>query len=202
MLKNFFSVFTKNGKNEYSHTIFSPDGKLAVEINLSRGKIFYSLTRSEKSLVKKSELGLDLAGETPFGDDLSLVREQTKHVNEKWETIWGEEREITNQYTETAFYFAEQGTTARIFTIRVRVFNNGIGFRYELPVQPKYRQVAVVDEKTEFNIDPNSQAWQIPAYQFDRYEYNYEKTLALYFYTNGFVDCLYRAAGIKFRGDL
>ena len=91
--------------------------------------------------------------------------------------LWGEDRYIENNYNETAFYLAEKSGSKRIFTVRFRVFDTGVAFRYEIPPQPKFSQIAIQDELTEFNFDLNSIVWKIPAYQPDRYEYNYEKDI-------------------------
>ena len=62
-----------------------------------------------------------------------------------------------------------------MMTVRFRVFNDGVAFRYEIPPQPRFQRLIIADELTEFNVDPNGSAWRIPAYQPDRYEYNYER---------------------------
>lgn len=179
MLERVFQVFNRifsGGKTEFYREVTSLNGRLLLSVELKRGKIFYELKKDEKILVKKSELAMVIVGESAMDESLALVREQTRAFDEKWETIYGEQREIENKCREIAFYLAEQGGDRRLITLRFRLFDEGMAFRYELPVQPKYRQVVVSEERTEFNIDINSNVWQIPAFQFDRYEYNYEKT--------------------------
>ena len=88
----------------------------------------------------------------------------------------GEAREIKNNYRELALYISETVDRKRLFTLRFRVFSDGVAFRYEIPPQPKFRQISIKDELTEFSLDLNTIAWKIPAYQPDRYEYNYERT--------------------------
>ena len=104
-----------------------------------------------------------------------IVRIQNKNVNEAWSTIVGEQRVIQNNYSESAFYLSETVENGRMFTVRFRVFDDGIAFRYEIPPQPRFQRLIISDELTEFNVDANSNAWRIPAYQPDRYEYNYER---------------------------
>ena len=115
-------------------------------------------------------------GEKPLGENLKLIRTQRKKHQEIVELPWGENRYIENNYVESAYYFAEKKYPNRIFTLRVRVFNNAVAFRYEIPPQPKFSQITIKDEITEFNIPLNTVAWKIPAYQPDRYEYSYEKS--------------------------
>ena len=170
-------------RKEFKQEIISPDGRTKYNFYLNSGKIFYNVVRDNKPVINKSTLGFTLFGEEPLGNNLKLIRAQHKKHSETVEMQWGEDRYIDNTYHETAFYLAETTNTQRIFTVRVRVFNYGIAFRYEIPPQPKFQRITVKDELTEFNLDLNTIAWYIPAYQPDRYEYNYEKT-TVYSLTN------------------
>ena len=160
---------------EYTDQIISPDGRTVLEVVLKNGQIFYSISTGGKVLVRPSRLSINLRGEDPLGNGLMLVREVDRTHDETWETKWGEERYIVNKYNEQALYLSESGGKKRLFTLRFRVFNEGVAFRYEIPPQPEFQRLIVQDEVTEFNIDNNSYAWHIPAYQPDRYEYNYTR---------------------------
>ena len=162
-------------KTEAERTILSPDSHISCQFFLKNDHIYYSVKKDEKPIIHPSSLGLDIVGEAPFMN-LKLIRAVTSRHQETIELPWGEDRYIDNTYTEAAFYLSESKPLGRIFTIRFRIFNNAVSFRYEIPPQPKFSEIVIKDEKTEFNIDLNSVAWQIPAYQPDRYEYNYEKT--------------------------
>ena len=163
-------------KEEVEHDIVSPNGHLKCHLSLKSGQLFYSVYKNDKLIISPSRLGFLICGEEPLSSNFKLVREQKIKHNETIELPWGEDRFIDNTYNESAFYVAEKSTEARIMTVRFRVFDSGVAFRYEIPPQPKFSQITVKDELTEFNIDLNSLAWKIPAYQPDRYEYNYEKT--------------------------
>lgn len=165
------------GKDEAEREIISPDGRLVCNFMLKNGQIFYTVTKDNKSIIRKSRLGFLICGEEPLGKNLKLIREQIRRKDEFFEMPWGEDRYIKNNYTETAFYFTESKEPRRIFTLRFRVFDSGVAFRYEIPPQPKFQRITISDELTEFNLDLNTTAWKIPAYQPDRYEYNYEKTV-------------------------
>ena len=145
-------------KDATEKTIISPDNR----------------TKDNKWVVKKSRLDFEICGEEPIKNHLKLIRSRTTKHEETVEMMWGEDRYIDNTYTECVFYLAETVGYHRIYTIRFRVFNNAVAFRYEIPPQPKFSSIIIKDELTEFNVDLNSVAWQIPAYQPDRYEYNYE----------------------------
>ena len=164
------------GKHEIERDIYSPNGRIRCHFQLKTGRIFYSVYQNDKQIVRPSSLGFLVCGEAPLGDNLKLIREQKNRRTGKIELMWGEDHYIPNNYTEGVFYLAENKGDERIFTMRFRVFDNAVAFRYEIPPQPKFRQISVQDEITEFNVDLNTIAWKIPAYQPDRYEYNYEKT--------------------------
>ena len=165
-----------NGKNQAEKEVFSPDGHIKCVFLLKNGRVSYSIYRNDKLIVSPSRLGFLFFGEEPFNEDFRLIREVKKKHSEVIEMLWGEDHYINNNYHESAFYLSESGEPRRIMTLRFRVFNDGVAFRYEIPPQPKFQQLSVKDELTEFNLDQNSTAWKIPAYQPDRYEYNYEKT--------------------------
>ena len=155
--------------------VLSPDRRVVLHVILKSGHISYAVYKDNKTMVRESRLGIKLRGVEPLGDFLGLVRSTEKTVNESFETVWGEERTVQNNYREFTLYLSEITGERRLFTLRFRVFNEGVAFRYELPPQPKFSRVIIEDELTEFNVDLNAEAWKIPAYQPDRYEYNYEK---------------------------
>ena len=169
-------MFKWRTKDICEKDILSPDGRLKCHFSLKSGHISYSVSRNDKVIIRPSKLGFLICGENPLRDNLKLIRTHTRKHDEAIELQWGEDRYIQNTYTETAFYLAESKEPRRIFTIRFRVFNDSVAFRYEIPPQPKFRRITIKDELTEFNLDLNTVAWKIPAYQPDRYEYNYEKS--------------------------
>ena len=165
------------GRNEIESDILSPNGRIKCHFELKSGRIYYSVYKNDKPIIKPSNLGFLICGEDPLLNNFKLIREQKKKHTETIEMPWGEDRYINNNYTESTFYLSENKNDKRIITVRFRVFDNAIAFRYEIPPQPKFSQITIKDELTEFNIEPNSTAWKIPAYQPDRYEYNYDKSL-------------------------
>ncbi len=170
-----FSLLFGRKKINYEHRVLSPDGRIACIFALRQGHLTYAIEKDEKVVLKESKLGMKLMNERSFGENLTLVRLQEKSHDKVWETQWGEEHWIRDNYNEATFYLSENTDDRRLLTMRFRVFNGGIAFRYEIPPQPKFRRLVVMDELTEFRVDLHSSAWTIPAYQPDRYEYNYEK---------------------------
>ncbi len=177
-LKRFFGWLFGRKKPllEYEGDLTSPDGRIICRLNLKKGQVFYSVFKDNKVLVRNSHLGINLRGDEPLYNGLMLVRSLNKNYDETWETKWGEEKYIRNHYNEIALYLSETGGKKRLFTLRFRVFDNGVAFRYEIPPQPEFQRLVVADEITEFNVDFNGYAWHIPAYQPDRYEYNYNRS--------------------------
>lgn len=176
MLNIFKWIFGKRNKlSDFSRQVESFDGRTLLKVSLVDGKFFYEISKDKKVLVKKSSLGMLLGQEEMLGQKLLLVREMNKTFDDTWETNWGEERFIRNNYKEIALYFVENSAKKRLLTVRFRVFNDGVAFRYEIPAQPDLQKIVIMDERTKFGIDGNSYAWVIPAYQSDRYEYNYDR---------------------------
>lgn len=167
--------FFKLKKQDLDKTITSPNGRNKCQVVLRNGQLFYKVVRDNKILIDYSELGFRLCGENPLGKNLTPIRTVSRHHEETIELSWGEDHYLKNNYNETAFYLTEPKDSKRIFTLRFRVFDDAVAFRYEIPPQPKFQRLTVAEELTEFNINLNSTAWKIPAYQPDRYEYNYEK---------------------------
>lgn len=167
------SLFTHD---EVERDIISPNGRIKCHFSLKNGRISYHAYKNDRLIINTSSLGFKICGENPLGQNLKLIRELRRKHEETIEMPWGEDRYIPNNYNESAFYLAEKKEPKRIFTLRFRVFDNGIAFRYEIPPQPKFSQITLKQELTEFNIDLNAAVWKIPAYQPDRYEYNYERT--------------------------
>ena len=161
--------------DEAEKTIISPNGRVACKFLLKNNQVFYSIKKDDRDIIRQSKLGFLICGEEPLVDNLRLIRTQTKKHTETIEMLWGEDRYIKNNYNEMAFYLSEDKNSRRIFTLRFRVFDDGVAFRYEIPPQPNFRRITIADELTEFNLSPNTTVWKIPAYQPDRYEYNYEK---------------------------
>lgn len=170
-------MFSWSKKNEIKEAIKSPNGQIICYFHLKSNQLSYSIDKEQTNLIKLSRLGITICGEQPLAKNLRLIRKRQHKHRETIELPWGEDRYIKNNYTEAIFYLAEKQEPKRLITLRFRVFDNGVAFRYEIPPQLKFRQISIKDELTEFNVRPYSLVWQIPAYQPDRYEYNYEKTL-------------------------
>ena len=162
-------------KQDHEEEITSPNGRNKCRLILKNGSLFYKVTRDNRPVIEQSRLGFKLCGENPLGENLELIRSKTKNHTDTIELMWGEDHFIQDNYHEVAFYLTEHKESRRIFTMRFRIYDNAVAFRYEIPPQPKFQRISIADELTEFSLNLNASAWKIPAYQPDRYEYNYEK---------------------------
>ena len=101
---------------------------------------------------------------------------QTRSFDETWEQPWGERRYVRNRYNEMSVRLTEKNPPGRSLVVVFRVFDEGVGFRYEFPDQPQLRDVNIGDELTEFTIAEPGTAWWIPGGEWNRYEYLYRRT--------------------------
>ena len=170
---SFFGDWFKKAKTDAVYEVKSPNGRVVVVFILDHGQISYYVKKDEKLILRQSKLGIALKDASPLADGFSVVRAYSKSFDETWKAYWGEQHIIRNNYNETAIYLEETEKPNRLLTIRFRAYDDGIAFRYEIPAQNEMKTMVISDELTEFAVDANSRSWSIPAYQPDRYEYNY-----------------------------
>jgi hypothetical protein len=157
-------------------TISSPDGKLSLIFTLTQsGGPAYSLTAGGKTVVKSSRLGIALENKKDFTDGFTVVKSDTSLFDEIWKPVWGEVKEIRNNYRELAVTLTQAAENNRILVIRFRLFNDGLGFRYEFPEQKELQYFIVTDELTEFCLTGDHKAFWIPG-DYDTNEYTYWHT--------------------------
>ena len=154
--------------------ITSPNGKMKLTFELSNGTPVYQLQLEDKTIIKPSKLGLELKDVKPLLSGFTLADSQTTTFDETWKPVWGEQAEIRNHYNELAVTL-NQSATNRKMIIRFRVFNDGLGFRYEFPEQDNLIYFVVKDERTEFAMDGDHTAFWIPG-DYDTQEYDYTKS--------------------------
>lgn len=166
----FFSL-----QNLLAQTLYSPDKKLKLVLSLStEGQVEYDLSYQGKAVVKKSRLGIDLKDTTPLIKNFSISKIDSTQHDSTWEPVWGEVKSIRNQYKEVALTLAQK-ETARTLVIRFRLFNDGLGFRYEFPKQDNLQHFVVKDEVTEFALAGDHKTFWIPG-DYETNEYVYSTT--------------------------
>ena len=132
----------------------------------------YALSYGPKPVINSSRLGLSFADGKGFDGPLVLVGSEMKDVDETWQPVWGEVKNIRNHYQQLTVHLRQPAATGRKLDVVFRVFADGVGFRYEVPAQPGLAYFTVQDEQTEFNLPGNHKAFWIPG-DYDSNEYAY-----------------------------
>jgi len=162
-----------------SVTIASPDKVLSVEVTTDNdGRPSYSVARLGKPVIAPSRLGFILVDAPKLERNLVLSGEAGKSFDQTWEQPWGERRFIRNRYNELRVTLAEKNGLQRRFDVVFRVYDDGVGFRYEFPDQTNLKEVKIGEELTEFSLAEPATVWWIPAYEWNREEYLYNRTRA------------------------
>lgn len=166
-----FSIFGMNAQE-----LKSPNGNFKMIFALENdGTPTYQLFMKNKEIIKKSKLGLELQKDKKsLLNDFKLVNEVRSTFDETWKTVWGEETEIRNHYNELALTL-KQNETERQVIIRFRLFNDGLGFRYEFPEQKNLTYFVVKEERTEFAMTGDHTAFWISG-DYDTQEYDFTES--------------------------
>ena len=141
--------------------VASPDGRNAVAVDVKDGALRYSVTREGKPVVLPSRLGFTFRSAPALRDSLRITADAHSTFDETWTQPWGELARIRDHHNELRVEVSEGSAPKRHFTFVVRAFNDGIGFRYELPDQPGLTDYEISDELTEFALADNGRAWWI-----------------------------------------
>lgn len=146
-----------------AQVLTSPDGNLVMDFHLSDGDVpMYSLTYKGKEVIKESRMGFQIRPSYEFDRDFRIVETREGASDTTWEPVWGQNSEIRDNHKEL-FVALEQKTTGWLLNIRFRLFDDGLGFRYEFPVQKELRHFTINEEVTEFQLAGNHKAFWIPA---------------------------------------
>ncbi len=156
--------------------VSSPDGRIQATFVLEDGVPYYAVSRSGEDIIKPSKLGFIFKDAEPLNQKLTVVESKLDSFDETWTQPWGEVEEIRNHYHELRVDLEETTAAHRKMTLVFRVYDDGMGFRYELPEQDNLSDFQIMDEETEFALAGNHQAWWIPAYRDNRYEYLYTES--------------------------
>ncbi len=143
-------------------SVTSPDGRNVVSVAIDSGRLTWAMTRDGRPLVQPSVLGFRFRGAPMLRDSLGIAATARDSADLTWTQPWGEVREVRDRHRELAVTVVEQSGLRRRFVLRVRAFDDGIGFRYELPAQPNLGTFAIDDELTEFTLADDAKAWSIP----------------------------------------
>ena len=195
ILALFVAAFSCNASQSTfaAENIASPDGNVIVNFDLKNGAPVYSVDYKGKPIILESRLGLELDsenGRNSFADGISsgndnvdrlslfngfeLTKAERATLDETWLPVWGEESEIRNHYNELAVTL-NQPKFDRHIIIRFRVYNEGMGLRYEFPQQKNLNYFVIREERTQFAMTGDHTAWCIPG-DYDTQEYDYTRS--------------------------
>ncbi len=143
--------------------VASPDGRTEVTVEVRDGRLTYALSRDRRPLILPSALGFELSGAARLRDGLRITDTTRQSHDEWWTQPWGEVSRVRDHHNELAVSVEETGAPGRKLVFRVRTFDDGVGFRYELPQQPGLGEFRITEELTEFALADNARAWWIPS---------------------------------------
>ena len=155
--------------------ISSPSGMVKLDFELTKdGRLAYQVDYKGTPVINPSTLGLELKGATSLMDGFKVVKTSTSTFDETWQPVWGETKDIRNHYNELLVEL-EQPSTTRFMNIRFRVYDDGVGFRYEFPQQKNLVYFVIKEEHSRFAMTGDHTAWWIPG-DYDTQEYDYTES--------------------------
>ena len=181
--KTLFTLALLSAMTAAATEVKSPNGNIVLNFRVEQGRPLYSVTYKGRDVILPSHLGLELAKdkhaskglkETDLMDGFTLHDEHTATFDETWQPVWGETRDIRNHYVE---YLAElyQPAWQRRMLLRFRVYDDGVGFRYEFPQQKELNYFLIKEERTEFAMTGDHTAWWLPG-DYDTQEQETQET--------------------------
>ncbi|OUN59856.1 glycoside hydrolase family 97 protein [Alistipes sp. An66] len=151
----------------------SPGHLLTLTFDVADGVPRYALTYKDRAVVLPSRLGFELKNAPSLLDGFTLRSAERSSFDETWEPVWGETATIRNHYNELAVTLEQQG---RVLIVRFRLYDDGLGLRYEFPEQPRLRHFTLREERTEFAMTGDHTAFWIPGnYYTQEFEYTVSK---------------------------
>lgn len=158
-----------------AESITSPNGQLQLNFSVNpQGEPVYELFYKGKAVIKPSKLGLELKNDPGLMNGFTLADTQTSTFDETWEPVWGEVKQIRNHYNEMAVTL-DQKAQDRNIIIRFRLFDDGLGFRYEFPLQKNLNYFVIKEERTQFAMTGDHKAFWIPG-DYDTQEYDFTES--------------------------
>ncbi|MEO5787564.1 glycoside hydrolase family 97 protein [Gelidibacter sp.] len=176
MIKHILSVITLSIfviAHAFAQDIYSPDKNIRLSFSVNdEGAPTYQMSFKNKAVIETSHLGFQIKGDDQdLKHGFSIVNSERSSFDETWRPVWGEESVIRNHYNELLISL-KQDESQRMMMIRFRVFNDGLGFRYEFPEQPNLGHFVVEKELTQFAMTNDHTAFWIPG-DYDTQEYDY-----------------------------
>lgn len=173
-LKLIVSALLFSALNVDADVVTSPNGIVSFDFQLKNGIPTYKVDYKGKPVIKESRLGLELRDGKNLMDGFEQLNATTSTFDETWQPVWGEVKEIRNHYNELLAEL-KQPSTDRYMNIRFRVYDDGVGFRYEFPQQKNLVYFVIKEEHSQFAMTGDHTAWWIPG-DYDTQEYDYTES--------------------------
>ena len=157
-------------KESESYTLSSPEGKNSIQFDMSGGSPHYSVNHGATKVILPSSMGFVFKDQDSLQNGLEVINVEESSEDTTWEQVWGEKKEIRNNYNQLTVHLKEKANKERKLDIQFRAFDDGIAFRYVFPEQGIKDSIFIMDELTTFNLAEDGKAWWIPAYDEQRYE--------------------------------
>ncbi|WP_231754451.1 glycoside hydrolase family 97 catalytic domain-containing protein [Halapricum sp. CBA1109] len=164
-----------DGHDDPVQTVTSPDGAITVTLDVEDGTPTYSVERDGTTLVGDSELGFEFQNQPSLDGGLTVTGSESETVDETWTPVWDQYDEIRDNHVERRVGLEEETDPGRALTVVIRVFDDGIAFRYVFPEDSGFGEFVVTSERTQFAVDGDPTSWWIE-HDFDSYEYEYKET--------------------------
>jgi len=156
-----------------AQTIQAGMGRIKLGFKLDAdGRPLYKVYFDGKPVINNSYLGIKLANDSAFDKHFKVIGSEKTTTDEYWEPVWGEVKRIRDHYEQLTVHLKQQDAPGRLMNIVFRVFEDGVGFRYEFPKQPDLKYFIVADELTEFALTGDHKTFWIPG-DYDTNEYRY-----------------------------
>jgi len=172
----FTTACRSSRKVDAVETVTSPDGTIQVTFSLEAGVPTYQIDKNGQAVITPSAMGFEFKEAAPLKDNLRILDVTSSSYDQTWTQPWGEVMEIREHYNQLRVELEETTPEPRIMVITFRVFDDGVGFRYEWPGQEHLASFEITDELTTFNMAGDHSSWWIPAFWDNRYEYLYRNT--------------------------
>lgn len=151
----------------------SPDGRISLNVGVTpQGRVYYTLATSERTVLDTSYVAIEMR-EGAIGHKSKVKNVSHSSFDETWTQVQGEEAQVRNNYNEIRVDLTEEGSAVKEYSLVFRVFDDGVGFRYEVPAQEGVDSLTIMDEHTQFNMAEDAVAWSIP-WDHEYYEHLYE----------------------------
>ncbi|MGV6844664.1 MAG: glycoside hydrolase family 97 protein [Lutibacter sp.] len=175
LLFSLLVLFSCNTKKQINQ-VKSPNQKISISVFLAQNnRIGYAVKYKNQKVIDTSYLGFDFVNNPSLKNNFKILTTNTLNHQSKWAMPWGEQDTVVNNYNELKLNLQETVKPNRKLNLVFRVFNDGVGFRYEFPKQNGFEEAQIKNENTEFNLTSDYKTWWIPG-DWDSYEHLYNTT--------------------------